>query len=306
MKPPIFTLTHEEPEQDIAALEGHSIGAGHYDRLIEPSTIYHKPDGGFLCLWLPKVVPVGLRQEALKVLKHKEIAPPGTAARRDTASGHGADPKAGSSILGSFDRDGRHHPCAEKAAFNRKHPRLFKRLVPYVERVDQLYAANLEEIYNSQHLAALATWPEWLIGDTVFTTIQVNKGFRTYVHKDGNNLYGSVAPMTCFTNAIGGELIFPKYRVAVPYSNGDVLLANVHEWHGNAPFRSDPEKCVRTSCVFYFRARMVQCGTQAEEIERMRNRKLGDPLYGWIIDGKFISPEERKKRAAAYDDMEEL
>ena len=49
---------------------------------------------------------------------------------------------------------------------------------------------------------------------------------------------------------------------------------------------------------------MVQCGTQAEEIERMRNRKLGDPLYGWIIDGKFISPEEQRKLAARYDDME--
>lgn len=303
MKLPIVTLTHEEPEQEIAALEGHSIGAGHYDRLVDPSTIYLKPNGDLLCLWLKNVVPASLQREAFQVLKHKEIARPGSAARRGIASGNGADPKAGSSILGSFDR-GHHHPCAAKAAFNAKHPRLFKRFVPYVEVVDQLYQENLPEIYNAQYLAALATWPEWLVGNSVFSTVQVNKGFRTHVHKDGNNLLSSVAPMTCFTNASGGELVFPKYRVAVPYSSRDVLLANVHEWHGNAPFRSDPEKSSRTTCVFYLRARMVQCGTQAEEIERMRNRKLGDPLYGWIIDGKFISPEEQRKLAARYDDME--
>ena len=50
MKLPIVTLTHEEPEQEIAALEGHSIGAGHYDRLVDPSTIYLKPNGDLLCL----------------------------------------------------------------------------------------------------------------------------------------------------------------------------------------------------------------------------------------------------------------
>lgn len=36
----------------------------------------------------------------------------------------------------------------------------------------------------------------------------------------------------------------------------------------------------------------------------MRNRKRGDPLHGWIIDGKFISPEEQKQLAARYDDAE--
>jgi hypothetical protein len=304
MKLPIITLTQEEPEQEVAALAGQSIGAGHYDRSVAPSTIYLKPNGQFLCLWLKKVIPPSLQRDALRVLNHKEIARPGSAKTRGKASGNGADPKAGSSILGSFDREGRHHPYGRKAAFNRRHPRLFKQFVPYIEEVDRLYEQYLREIYNSQYLVALATWPEWLVGDSVFTTIQVNKGFRTQVHKDGNNLHSSVAPMTCFTNASGGELIFPKYRVAVPYSNGDLLLANVHEWHGNAPFRSDPKKCFRTTCVFYFRARMVQCGTQAEEVERMRDRKVGDPLFGWIIDGKFITPEEQQEMAARYDDEE--
>lgn len=303
MKLPIVTLSHEEPEQEIAALEKQTIGAGHYDRFIDPATIYHKPNGEFLCLWLKNVIPVNLQREAFHVLMHKEIAPPGSAARRGTASGNGADRKAGSSILGAYDRDGRHHPCAAKAAFNAKHPRLFRRFLPYVSRVNRLYEKNLPKIYNAQYSVALATWPEWLIGDSIFTTIQVNKGFRTHVHKDGNNLLSSVAPMTCFTNAVGGELIFPKYGVAVPYSNGDVLFANVHEWHGNAPFVRVRDTTFRTTCVFYYRARMVQCGTMAEELERMRNRKLGDPLYGWINDGKFFSPEElRKLRVPEEDD----
>jgi hypothetical protein len=203
MKLPIVTLSHQEPEQEIAALEGQSIGAGHYDRLIDSSTIYLKPNGKFLCLWLKNVIPANLQWGAYQVLKHKEIAPPGSAARRGKASGNGADRKAGSSILGAFDREARYHPCAAKAAFNNKHPHLFRRLLPYVERVDRLYERHLPLIYEPQRLVALATWPEWLIGESVFSTIQVNKGFRTQVHKDGNNLHSSIAPMTCFTNAVG-------------------------------------------------------------------------------------------------------
>jgi hypothetical protein len=36
----------------------------------------------------------------------------------------------------------------------------------------------------------------------------------------------------------------------------------------------------------------------------MRNRKVGDPLYGWINDGKFFSPEElRKLRVPEEDEL---
>jgi len=38
MKLHSITLTHEEPEQEVAALAGQSIGAGHYDRSVDPFT----------------------------------------------------------------------------------------------------------------------------------------------------------------------------------------------------------------------------------------------------------------------------
>jgi len=141
MKLPIITLTHEEPEQEVAALAGQSIGAGHYDRSVDPFTIYLKPNGQFLCLWLKKVITPSLQRDALRVLKHKEIAPPGSAANRGIASGKGADPKAGSSILGSFDREGRHHPCAAKAggirASSSNSCRMSKRLIGFTSSTCQ-------------------------------------------------------------------------------------------------------------------------------------------------------------------------
>ena len=301
MKLTTVKLTHELPEKDVAALAGQSIGAGHYTRLIDPFTIYLKPNGQFLCLWLKDRIPLSLQRDAYRVLQHKSIAPPGSAAHRPTASGHGADRKAGTGIIGCFDRDGRHHPYARKTAFTKNYPHLFKQFLPYCQKVNDLYKEALLEIHGNQAFAAAFTDPAWLIEDTVFSTVQVKKGFRTHVHTDGNNLHNSVAPMTCFTNAQGCELIFPKYEVAVPYGNGDLLLANVHEWHGNGPLLSDPATSVRITCIFYLRARMPQCGPPEAELKRYRNRKVGDPVFGWLLRGMrngvrgwFFVPEKYK------------
>jgi hypothetical protein len=63
----------------------------------------------------------------------------------------------------------------------------------------------------------------------------------------------------------GGELIFPQYGIAVEIETGDVLLADVHEWHGNAPLVGVDGSYERISTVMYYRRKMLQCGTDEEE-----------------------------------------
>jgi thymine dioxygenase len=128
-----------------------------------------------------------------------------------------------------------------------------------------------------------------LIEDTTFSSIAVNQNFQTAIHTDQGDLKGSFGVLMCFKRGdfTGGELIFPKFRVAVDFREGDVLLADVHEAHGNTPILGEPGEFTRMSCVFYFRERILHCGSVMEEAEFLYRRKVGDPLIGWLIDGQL-------------------
>jgi len=73
----------------------------------------------------------------------------------------------------------------------------------------------------------------------------------------------------------------------VRYREGDVLLANVHQVHGNTPLLNldgtvlkvgrEPERLV---CVFYYQEDMDLCEKTVDAEKKWFNkRKPGDPLY---------------------------
>lgn len=51
--------------------------------------------------------------------------------------------------------------------------------------------------------------------------------------------------------------IMPKFQIAFDVKPGDVLLANVHELHGNAAMSG-----LRVSCVYRAREKMHLCGKE--------------------------------------------
>jgi hypothetical protein len=125
-------------------------------------------------------------------------------------------------------------------------------------------------------------------GPTPFTTITCNKSFRTAAHVDGGDLKEGFGAMCCLGEFEGCDLVFPRFKVAVRYREGDILLADVgNQVHGNTPLlnpdgtvpkpNSVPE---RLACVFYYQQGMDEClNSEEEETEFINNRKLRDPLY---------------------------
>jgi hypothetical protein len=123
-------------------------------------------------------------------------------------------------------------------------------------------------------------------GRTPFTTITCNKSWRTAAHIDDGDLKDGFGVMCCMGDFEGCDLVFPRYRTAVRYREGDVLLANVHQVHGNTPLLTpegkeplpgrEPERLV---CVFYYMETMDECEkTVAEEHEFINRREKGDPI----------------------------
>ncbi len=70
----------------------------------------------------------------------------------------------------------------------------------------------------------------------------------------------------------------PKWGVAFDLQNCDLLLVDVHQWHGNTPIQKIDQDAVRVSLVMYYRKNMISCGTSEEEVNIAKRRVLGSKL----------------------------
>jgi hypothetical protein len=80
----------------------------------------------------------------------------------------------------------------------------------------------------------------------------------------------------------GGHLVLPRYRLAVDMHDGDLLLFDPHQWHGNAAMRCThtdtdlarecPEGCERISLVAYYRTKVQLCEDANTEAAKATQR----------------------------------
>jgi 2-oxoglutarate-Fe(II)-dependent dioxygenase family protein len=146
--------------------------------------------------------------------------------------------------------------------------------------------SSVSDRFEVQFAKACQTPNTWLIrtseGHTPFTTITCNRSWRTAAHVDKGDLKEGFGVMCCLGDFEGCDLVFPRYRAAVRYREGDVLLANVHEVHGNTPLLKpygtvpkvgrDPERLV---CVFYYQEGMDKCERTIKKEHQYINRRQG-------------------------------
>jgi hypothetical protein len=146
---------------------------------------------------------------------------------------------------------------------------------PFVREVNAVFRAACPDRYAAQKAAVEATHPYWVIPGTAFTTVTVNRNFQTAVHKDQGDLPEGFGVMAVLRAGAyhGGHLVFPQYRAAVDVRDRDVLLADVHEWHGNTPIVGTEGDYERISAVFYYRTNMRYCGTPGVEYARAGSRQ---------------------------------
>lgn len=134
-------------------------------------------------------------------------------------------------------------------------PKLYEGVLDFIHEVNDLYAEHAPAEFDRQ-MKYVKTIPDhWKIRGTAFTTLYVIKDNPTACHTDEFDIedgFGVMATLGAFS---GGELCFPKFRVLADYRPGDVILADVHELHGNFP-QLDGE---RVACVFFCRTDQHKC-----------------------------------------------
>ena len=186
--------------------------------------------------------------------------------------------KVQSGIAGYFDRNAR-RPYCRQTAFTEHNREEFLESIPYLQGINSLFAQACPERYEAQEKYAALTNKDFLISGTVFTTITVNRNFQTAYHTDAGDLrvgLGNIAVLKAGKYE-GGYTVMPRYDCAFDLGSGDVCFFDVHEYHGNtkilakAPYE-------RISVVCYYRENMADCGSMAEELHRVKNRKEGDSI----------------------------
>jgi len=142
---------------------------------------------------------------------------------------------------------------ARECYFNIKHPEQYKKVIPFVQKIDEYYKKYIPDKYALQKKKATQTF--FKIPQTSFTTVTTNVNYRTSIHKDKGDDPEGFGNLVVIEKGkyTGGEFCLPQYGVGVNMKNSDILFVDVHKWHGNLPIHLVDKDAKRLSIVCYLR-----------------------------------------------------
>jgi len=186
-----------------------------------------------------------------------------------------------SGVGGFMDRYPRIPFCRETGWSANNHE-LYKEALPLFHAAANVFKNELPVRYMGQMEAMKQLGPDWQIGDTPYTTLTINRDFRTAAHRDVGDLceswettenprgFSNLLVLDNGKNYDGFYLCFPEFRVAANIRAGDLILMNAHRIHSNSPSFDYEEGFERMSVVMYFRESMLNCGSKKYEETRKR------------------------------------
>ena len=209
-----------------------------------------------------------------------------------------------SGIAGWFDRYPR-IPYKRATSYTQNSYDKFKMAFPFLQTLSKGFKELLPWRFHNQMEAAKKIDERFLVPGTPFTTITVNKTFRTACHRDAGDFAEGLSNLLVLSNNgnySGGYLVFPEVRVAVNVRPGDLLLVNNHEViHGNTPIVLNDDVAERISLVCYLREGMLEKGSYEYEnlrykfVEERRKDKSHPlrkgPLWNGISENMWKSQE---------------
>ena len=243
--------------------------------------------------WLKKVVKMSVKERKEEALGVSETYISDTSYANVVFSG----------IAGWFDRYPR-IPYGRATAYTQHSYDKFKLSFPFLQTLDRGFAELLPTRHAAQREAANKIDPAFLVPETVFTTITVNKTFRTAAHRDAGDFSNGLSNLLVLSNNgnyTGGYLILPEVRIAVNVRPGDLLLVNNHEYiHGNTPIELQDDVAERISLVCYLREKMLELGSKEYEDHRFnyvesrrknKEHRLQRRLWNGISEGMWDEQE---------------
>jgi len=183
-----------------------------------------------------------------------------------------------SSIIGFSDRYPR-IPYCRRTSFTQRNWKHYNQCLPYIRCVDEFFKQYAPARYNVQKKMAEKSSKDFIIKDTAFSTITVNKNFRTAGHYDNGDLKEGFGNLGVISQGKydGAITVIPRYGIGLDLKNRDLAIFDVHELHGNTEtIRKGYHE--RISVVCYYREKMIYCGDSEYELNRAKTntKKVAD------------------------------
>ena len=275
-------LTDEQAEK----LKGKYLNGNNYDLLIIEDADGYDLNGNLLFSFRKNAIPmetlmlgVNSFKDSIEVTESRGYAS-GSSHKRIRKDGSVSNITVGNKVesgsVGFMDSGAMVKYC-RKTAFAKNYFDKYKSGIPFVKFIDDKYKELCPDHYAKQKAIAQGTNQNYVIGDTAFTTVTVNKNFRTAVHQDAGDYPDGFGNLIAYRegNWTGGYFCLPQYKVAIDLQNTDILFVDVHKWHGNTDFINTEQNWLRISFVLYYREYMYKCKQPAEELLKMKMDKTG-------------------------------
>jgi hypothetical protein len=118
--------------------------------------------------------------------------------------------------------------------------------LPFIRAIDNCFATLVPEKHALQKKAAELK-PLLHISGTAFSSVTINRNFRTALHRDAGDFKEGYGNLSVIERGYyhGGYTVFPQYNIGFNVRTGDFLAMDVHEWHCNTDLvetKEDKEK----------------------------------------------------------------
>jgi hypothetical protein len=188
-----------------------------------------------------------------------------------------------SSVMGFLDTSRlSNNTACRLTAHTAKHLDNYQRGIPFINAIDCAYKLLIPDKHKEQKERADMK-PNLRIGDTAFSTVTINRNFRTGCHRDAGDFKNGFGNLTVIERGeySGGYTMFPQYRIGFNVRSGDVLFMDVHEIHCNTEMYETTEQAeinsklkqifkpnrstgcdknfTRMSFVCYLREKLINC-----------------------------------------------
>lgn len=193
-----------------------------------------------------------------------------------------------SSVLGYFEASPFMGLPCRLTSYTQTYFKYFKEGIPFIEAIDKQFKNLIPDRHKVQ-LERAKRKQNFQISDTAFSSVTINRNFRTALHQDAGDLkegYGNLTVVE-YGKYQGGYTVFPRYGIGVDLRTGDFVAMDVHEWHCNTAlyeseedkkynkslpevFKHNPEtgtqgsneKFSRISFVCYLREKLIDCNNK--------------------------------------------
>ena len=148
-----------------------------------------------------------------------------------------------SSVLGYFEETPFMKLPCRLTSYTQRYFENYQRGIPFLKELNNCFKELTPSHYKKQ-LTRAKKQPSFRIDDTAFSSVTINRNFRTALHVDAGDFNEGFGNLSVIERGkySGGHTIFPRYKIGFNVRTGDYLAMNVHEFHCNTEMTETKEQ----------------------------------------------------------------